>query len=155
MSSTLSLYIPVISIFISESYIKKIFKSKNIGDVLKVEFVKNIQKNRYEAFVHFKEWFNSEESKKLQEDINNINTKTKFIYDDNNKFWPLLVNKNPHKRVNNPKYEMLDSNLVKNVYANNINKFEFKNVPKTDANKKFKNEFTENNKITFANVAKM
>tara|TARA_Y100000389_G_C17382494_1_gene475134 strand:+ start:146 stop:613 length:468 start_codon:yes stop_codon:yes gene_type:complete len=155
MSSTLSLYIPVISIFISESYIKKIFKSKNIGDVLKVEFVKNIEKNRYEAFIHFSEWFNSEESKKLQEDINNINTKTKFIYDDNNKFWPLLVNKNPHKRVNNPKYEMLDSNLVKNVYANNINKFEFKNVPKTDANKKFKNVFTENNNITFASVAKM
>ena len=155
MSSVLSLYIPVISVFITENYIKKVFKSKNIGNVLKVEFVKNIEKNRYEAFIHFSEWFDTEEAKKLQEDINNINTKTRFVYNDNKKFWPLLVNKNPHKRVNNPKYQMLNSNSVKNVYANTVNKFVFKNDPKTDANKKFKNVFTENNNITFASVAKM
>ena len=134
MSSSPSLYIPVISVFMTENYIKKVFKDKNIGKVLKVEFVKNLEKNRYEAFIHFDEWFDTNESNNLKKDILDSNTKTKFVYNDNNKYWPLLVNKNPHKRVQNPKYKMLKSNEVKNVYANSLNKLEFakpvKNVKK-------------------------
>ena len=39
-SSVLSLYIPIISESTSETYIKKMFASKNIGKVLRVDFVK-------------------------------------------------------------------------------------------------------------------
>ena len=134
MSSSPSLYIPVISVFMTENYIKKVFKDKNIGKVLKVEFVKNLEKNRYEAFIHSDDWFDTNESNNLKKDILDSTTKTKFVYNDNNKYWPLLVNKNPHKRIHNPKYKMLKSNEVKNVYANSLNKLEFakpvKNVKK-------------------------
>tara|TARA_B100000424_G_C22841710_1_gene449177 strand:+ start:412 stop:888 length:477 start_codon:yes stop_codon:yes gene_type:complete len=118
--SVLSLYVPVISDSVSEAYVKKMFKNKNIGTILRVDFVKNIEKNRREAFIHFDEWFDSEESKLLKEDILNPDTKTQFKFNDTGKFWPLLVNKNPHKRVNNPKYQVLDSSEVKNSYKKTL-----------------------------------
>ena len=43
--SVLSLYIPVIQKHISEAYIKRQFLDHNIGKVLRVDFVKNIEKN--------------------------------------------------------------------------------------------------------------
>jgi hypothetical protein len=114
--SLLSLYIPIISDTISDKYIKKTFKDHNIGTILKVDFVKNKEKNRREAFVHFDEWFTTEESKKLQEDLKNPETKTRFKYTESNKYWPLLVNNNAHKRVKNPKYEMIATSDVITVY---------------------------------------
>ena len=111
--SVLSLYIPIIR-NTSEEYIIKMFKTHNIGKVMRVDFVYNKAKNRREAFVHFDEWFTSEESKQLQEDILDPNTKTQFKY-QGEKFWPLLVNKNAHARVHNPNYEILDKAEVKNV----------------------------------------
>jgi len=119
--SVLSLYIPIISSNISEQYIKKMFKSHNIGQILKVDFVKNIEKNRREAFIHFDEWFENDESKKLKEDIQNPDTKTRFKYTDSGKYWPLLVNKNAHTRINNPKYEMLSSEDVNTEYKVSLN----------------------------------
>ena len=118
--SVLSLYIPVISNSVSETYIKTMFKNKNIGTVLRVDFVKNIEKNRREAFIHFDEWFDNEESKLLKEDILNPDTKTQFKFNHTDKFWPLLVNKNPHKRINNPKYLVLDTSEVKNSYKKTL-----------------------------------
>ncbi len=118
--SVLSLYIPIISDSISENYIKKIFVNKNIGKILRVDFVKNIQKNRREAFIHFDEWFVNDEVSALKKDIEDPNTKTKLMYNNKN-FWPLLVNKNPHKRVNNPNYSILEKSEVKNVYKTNLN----------------------------------
>jgi hypothetical protein len=118
--SVLSLYIPVIQENISEAYIKKMFKSHDIGIVMRVDFVKNKTKNRREAFIHFDEWFTNEKSKSLQEDIQNIDTKTRFVYTESGKFWPLLANKNAHKRINNPDYEVLNVEEVKNVYKLNI-----------------------------------
>ena len=83
------------------------FASKNIGKVLRVDFVKNKAKNRNEAFVHFDEWFDNDESKKLKADILNPESKTRFKYSHGDKFWPLLVNKNAHNKVTNPNYEVL------------------------------------------------
>tara|TARA_X000000368_G_scaffold418835_1_gene420260 strand:+ start:5640 stop:6071 length:432 start_codon:yes stop_codon:yes gene_type:complete len=104
----LSLYIPVIQEHITENYIKSQFKNHNIGKVMRVDFVKNLNKNgRREAFIHFDEWFDNETSRTLQEDIKNPDTKTRFVYQDK-KFFPLLVNKNAHRRVNNPSYEVLN-----------------------------------------------
>lgn len=118
--SVLSLYIPVISTTVSEQYIIKMFKTHNIGIVLRVDFVKNIKKNRREAFVHFLEWFNNDKSVDLQKDVQNVDTKTKFVYSETGKFWPLLVNKNAHKRVNNPNYEILKINDIVSEYTSSL-----------------------------------
>ena len=92
------------------------FANKNIGKIARVDFVKNISKNRREAFIHFEEWFTNEEANLLKEDILNNDTKTRFKYNDSNKFWPLLVNKNPNKKEANPNYIILNTEEVKNVY---------------------------------------
>lgn len=110
----LSLYIPIVQEHITEAYVKRQFNDNNIGKVMRVDFVKNISKNRREAFVHFDEWYENETSKALQEDIKNPTTKTRFVY-HNNKFFPLLVNKNAHCRVNNPAYQILKSEEVKSA----------------------------------------
>ena len=145
--SFLSLYIPVISENISEQYIKKMFKSHNIGIVLRVDFVKNIEKNRREAFIHFDEWFTSDESVKLQEDIKNNETKTKFVY-TKEKFWPLLVNRNPHKRINNPKYEILTKSDITTVYKAEIQKF-----PKTQDSPPAPKDYKKQKVETYAEKA--
>ena len=58
-SSILSLYVPIISNSTSEAYIKKMFNIKKIGKIMRVDFVKNIAKNRREAFIHFEEWYDT------------------------------------------------------------------------------------------------
>ena len=119
-SEMLSLYIPIIQEKISEEYIKSTFNKKNIGKILRVDFVVNIKKNRREAFIHFDEWYESEECKKLKDDIMNPTSKTK-LYHTNDRFWPILVNKNAHKRNINPDYKILSSHEVKIVCANSLN----------------------------------
>mgnify|MGYP001218047308 CR=1 FL=1 len=120
--SVLSLYIPIINNGISEQYIKTMFKNNNIGQVMRVDFVKNVEKNRREAFIHFDEWFNTDESKKLKDDILNLDTQTRFVYNTkSNKYWPLHVNKNAHKRINNPKYTMIKNDIVSEAFKNNLN----------------------------------
>ena len=134
--SVLSLYIPIIAESISEEYIKKMFKTHNIGKILRVDFVKNLLKNRREAFVHFDEWYNSEESKKMKEDILNPNTKTRFVYNETGRFWPLLINKNAHKRVDNPNYEVLNKSEMKTAYKTSLTL----TFTKNNANEKPANE---------------
>ena len=75
-SSVISLYIPIISKTTSEAYIKKMFESNKIGKIMRVDFVFNKAKERTEAFIHFDEWFDTQESKALKEDILDPNTKT-------------------------------------------------------------------------------
>ena len=148
--SVLSLYIPIISDSISENYIKKIFVNKNIGKILRVDFVKNLKKNRREAFIHFDEWFINDEVNALKKDIEDPNTKAKLMYNDKN-FWPLLVNKNPHKRVNNPNYSVLQKSEVTNVYKTNLNLLIKNSKSKSKSNNK---EETKNKKPkTYAEVA--
>tara|TARA_B100000900_G_scaffold412569_1_gene434649 strand:+ start:7289 stop:7729 length:441 start_codon:yes stop_codon:yes gene_type:complete len=141
--SVLSLYIPIISDVISEVYVKKMFKNKNIGNILKVDFVKNKVKNRREAFVHFDEWFDNDDSKKFKNDVLNPDTKTQFKYNDSGKFWPILVNKNPHKRSNNPNYEVLKKSEMLIAYKESLN---------TQTNNKNKNN--KNDPKSYANVCK-
>ena len=117
--SVLSLYIPIIDAETSEQYVIKMFESHNIGKVMKVDFVKNIQKNRREAFLHFDEWFDNDVSKALREDILNPTTKSRLVY-SGTKFWPLLVNKNAHSRVPNPNYEVLKTEDVKTAYKTHL-----------------------------------
>merc|ERR1712137_462923 len=98
--SVRSLYIPIIADNTSEDYIKTIFQKKNIGKVLRVDFVHNIPKNRREAFIHFDEWFDSVECNDFKSDILNPEVKAK-LYHTSERFWPILVNKNAHKRNDN------------------------------------------------------
>ena len=122
-STVLSLYIPVISGSTTENYIKKMFDQHKVGKVMRVDFVKNIAKNRREAFIHFDEWYTTDQSFKLQQDILNPSTNTRFVYTPAGRFWPLLVNKNAHKRVNNPNYEMVDLEEIKKDCKQTVGEF--------------------------------
>jgi hypothetical protein len=113
-TEVLSLYIPSgIMSYHTEEYITKQFIEHCIGKVMRVDFVKNINKSdRREAFVHFDEWFETETSIALQENVKNIEIKSRFVY-HGKKFWPLLVNKNAHRRVTNPAYEVIKTEDIK------------------------------------------
>ena len=119
-SSILSLYVPIISNSTSEAYIKKMFNIKKIGKIMRVDFVKNIAKNRREAFIHFEEWYDTEEANHLKEDVLNNDTKTQFKYNNSDKFWPLLVNKSNNKEVN-PNYVILNTSDIKSTYKQSLN----------------------------------
>ena len=139
-SNILSLYVPIISDSTSEAYIKKMFINNKIGKIARVDFVKNIAKNRREAFLHFEEWFTNEEANNLKEDILNNTTKTRFKYNNSEKFWPLLVNKNPNKKEDNPNYIILDNTEVKNVYKVSLNLSNKNNTSNHVKHKKSKEE---------------
>jgi hypothetical protein len=120
--SLLSLYLPIISANVSEAYIIKMFDMQKIGKVKRVDFVKNKAKVRCEAFVHFSEWYTTPESTLLHSDIINPITKTKFLYNNTAKFWPLLINKNPFKKIaNNEHYEVLKKEDVLVTYKSTLN----------------------------------
>ena len=125
-SSILSLYVPIISNSTSEAYIKKMFNIKKIGKIMRVDFVKNIAKNRREAFIHFEEWYDTEEANHLKEDVLNNDTKTQFKYNNSDKFWPLLVNKSNNKEVN-PNYVILNTSDIKSTYKQSLNIQKHKN----------------------------
>ena len=93
VSNISSLYIPHIN-NVDEKYIIRAFQAMLIGNVSRVDFVINRVKQRREAFVHFAQWYDTDESIKLRKDIINPDTQTRFVHRGNN-YWPLLINKNP------------------------------------------------------------
>ena len=105
-----SLYIPIITKNITEYYVKQRFLENKIGCVRNVDFVFNKEKNRREAFIHFKVWFNNKKARDLLSDIKNEGTRTQFIY-YNDKFWPLLMNKSS-KDSKNDNYVTEDKNVT-------------------------------------------
>ena len=117
-----SIYIPIIGTNISQEYIANVFQEKNIGLVSRVDFVLNKIKNRREAFVHFSEWYNTNEANQLKYNLEKTsNEKCRFIYSGNN-YWPILLNKNPVEKNNpnrksNSVYEIEDriNSLEKNI----------------------------------------
>ena len=121
-----SIYIPIIGNNITSDFVKKCFHEKLVGKVDHVDFVINKKKLRREAFVHFSEWYNSEEADRIKNLFDNYNEigkdGTKFIYNDKLNFWPILRNKNPLEknsshRNSNFTYELEDriSNIEKNM----------------------------------------
>ena len=142
--SLLSLYLPIISANVSETYIIKMFDMQKIGKVKRVDFVKNKAKARCEAFVHFSEWYTTPESILLHSDIINPITKTKFLYNNTAKFWPLLINKNPFKKIaNNEQYEILKKEDVLVSYKSTLNiQNQNQNHNQISMAKKLKNEPT-------------
>lgn len=113
----LSIYIPVLSNGdLTEEFFKTLFLTKCLGVVDHVDIVHNLEKNRHEAFVHFKEWFDTDDVKKFQEDVKDPTTKTKLYYSEKN-FIPILVNKNPNKEGENPKYMPVKREQIKELLA--------------------------------------
>jgi len=99
----LSLYIPIVHDNDTELKIKTVFKTQKFGEVNNVDFVRNKLKNRREAFVHFKVWYDNDNVTEFMKCLNNPNTKTR-IYHTDNKFWPVLVNRNANPENKNPNY---------------------------------------------------
>jgi|TARA_B110000858_G_scaffold90765_1_gene104890 hypothetical protein len=99
----LSLYIPIIHDNDTELNIKTVFKTQMFGQVDHVDFVRNKVKNRREAFVHFKVWYDNDAVSEFIKCLNNPETKTR-IYHTDNKFWPVLVNRNNNPENKNPNY---------------------------------------------------
>lgn len=150
----LSLYIPIVQKPFSEAYISKMFKVHQLGDVLRVDFVRNKEKDRVEAFVHFRKWFDTENARVMQLDVQNPNTKTRFVYTESGKFWPLLVNKNAEKRGDNPKYAVIAPTEVKSTFKAEVDSLDLwpriqtrsqtqTNQPKEPDTKKSKSTQTE------------
>ena len=150
--NTVSLYIPIISKNITESYVKQQFFEHKIGCVKNVDFVFNNKKNRREAFIHFKVWFDNKKAKELLLDIRNEKTKTQFVY-YNNKFWPLLVNKSSRDSKNEnyviEKKETKkdkEEDEVKNQLKEKLK--ETKEETKEESNEELMETNTESNKKT-------
>ncbi len=150
--NTVSLYIPIISKNITESYVKQQFFEHKIGCVKNVDFVFNNQKNRREAFIHFKVWFDNKKAKELLVDIKNEKTKTQFVY-YNNKFWPLLINKSSRDSKNEnyviEKKETKkdkEEDEVKNQLKEKLK--ETKEETKKESNEELMETNTESNKKT-------
>ena len=99
----LSLYIPIVHETDTELKIKTVIKTQKLGEVDHVDFVRNKVKNRREAFVHFKVWYENDNVTEFIKCLNNPETKTR-IYHTNNKFWPVLVNRNTNPENKNPNY---------------------------------------------------
>lgn len=99
----LSLYIPIVHDNDTELKIKTVLKTQKFGEVDHVDFVRNKVKNRREAFVHFKVWYDNDNVAEFIKCLNNPETKTR-IYHTNNKFWPVLVNRNTNPENKNPNY---------------------------------------------------
>ena len=57
-----SLYIPIISSFVNEDFVKHSFHIKNIATVDHVDFVFNNAKGRREAFIHIYSWKDNKDS---------------------------------------------------------------------------------------------
>lgn len=132
-----SLYVPIIGTNISQSYIISAFENNEIGKVIRVDFVQNMEKNRREAFIHFEEWFTNDKAANLKKDVLDPITKTRFKYTKTDNFWPLLINKNPDKKVNNPKYEIISEEQLKEEHAKNLTKFTetmLTNTPHSESN---------------------
>ena len=154
-----SLYIPIISSFINEEFIKYSFHIKNIAIVDRVDFVFNNVKCRREAFVHINSWNDNINSKKMQNAlIQKNNYKFYFHEQDNKMFWPLLINKNPleansPERVSNSVYTIEDKIEAMNQHLNTLQSIALShnamlqnmNVPTENmgSNKRFKPNDTE------------
>ena len=91
-----SLYIPIISSFINEDFVKHSFNIKNIATIERVDFVFNNAKGRREAFVHILSWRENKDSVKMKNALVKKNN-YKFYFHEEHKtmFWPILINKNP------------------------------------------------------------
>ena len=113
----LSIYIPRVFGNITEDRIKACFRSLNLGEISRVDFVDReaSQNDEYKtkmAFIHFKEWNDTPCVRNLHEKIMDPKENAKIVYDDPY-YWVLLPNKNPK-----PEFQI--ENEVMFQFHNNI-----------------------------------
>ena len=128
--SPVSIFIPRVET--SCAYEKKmsdIFEKFNIGQVERIDFVEKIDKFNnvyYQAFVHFKLWYDTPISRDIQDKI--VKQKQlKLIYDGPS-YWIILKNKNPmteievklEKRIIQLEKENINYYKVNLMYLNRI-----------------------------------
>lgn len=110
-----SLYIPIIKPDITHEFIQKCFHEHDIGKVSHVDFVFNKQKSRREAFVHFSEWYNTENADNLKYKLENSSLsgeKCRFVYNTElSQYWPILINKKPLEK-NSPERRSNDVYII-------------------------------------------
>ena len=116
-NNQVSIYIPRMSINITESVVMEIFRTSNIGEVNRVDFtqinkktgfIENNHNNMKSAFVHFKNYYNNDSTNKIIEGLQNGQS-IKFYLDDfrcgvkNRQYWLLLKAKTvvPETMMNN------------------------------------------------------
>ena len=90
---SLNLYIPCIASNISEKRIRHIFHYLEYGQVGNIEFIENNDKKK-SAYIYFDYWYDTEESKNLQKDIQNSKKPVEIIYDTPFIWHALILNKN-------------------------------------------------------------
>ena len=146
-NNKLSIFIPrVLSKWANEDSISIIFKKLDIGEVERVDFVeKKNQYNKiyYHAFVHFKEWRDTEISHNIQEKIFDPEQVAKIVYHvehavsiqscyDDPKYWILLKNNNPmtanevkqEKRIIELEQQNMNQNKIMLNYLNRVTNLE-------------------------------
>ena len=154
-----SLYIPIISSFINEDFVKHSFNIKNIATIDRVDFVFNNAKGRREAFVHILSWRENKDSKNMRNALIKKNN-YKFYFHEENKtmFWPILINKNPldansPNRVSNNSYtieERVNSmnehlNALQSIALSHSAMLHTMNVEDNQSNKRQRSNEQENN----------
>jgi hypothetical protein len=160
-----SLYIPIVNSETTDEYIGKCFNEKNIGKVSRVDFVFNKEKQRREAFVHFSEWFNTDQANRLKTELEtNIanGKKCRFIY-NKNMYWPILINKNPldkssPERKSNGVYEIeerintIEKNIERLSFMTNLHDANIRYIVRrsnSESNKRLKTEESICNNVSF------
>jgi len=104
-NNKLSLYIPRITPeSASEEWVKHQFYSQNVGIVERVDLIlKNPPDNGpeyYQAFLHFKQWFDNAVTRNIQERIEagDVHHPARLVYNDP-WYWILLRNSNPRSEA--------------------------------------------------------
>jgi hypothetical protein len=96
--SQLSLYIPRITPdWANEDAIIKKFHDQNIGHVERVDLIYKIAENGkeyFQAFIHFKHWYETSVTYNIQDRINDPERQARLVYDDP-WYWMLLRNTKP------------------------------------------------------------
>lgn len=76
------------------------FVNGNIGSVDHIDLISKQTFQGfwyYIAFVHFKEWYDTDEARTLKEDVLDEGTKAQFKFSDNGSYWICNKNTNPNK----------------------------------------------------------
>ena len=161
-----SLYIPIISSFINEEFVKHSFNIKNIATIDRVDFVFNNAKGRREAFVHILSWQENKDSVKMKNALVKKNN-YKFYFHEENKtmFWPILINKNPlpadsPNRVSNNIYTIEERvntlnqhlNALQSIALNHSAILQEMNVEDNESNKRQRSNNSEFNNTFIPSV---
>lgn len=122
--NNISLYIKRADLYCTKDYITNIFKITNVGIVKDVTFIKKVDsigRAYNSAIVIFENWFMNINVTKLFEDMNfSVNGVTKFIYDNDGRYWFINVYKPIIEE--SKEFAIVDPSLPDNVRIEQLEK---------------------------------